>query len=66
MQEEQRTENNAREISIKVSKCELEFLNFTRSVRYAEFKLVVMNGEPVKAFKPMQSVRFDISKQEGA
>lgn len=65
MQKEQGGKSEERNIEIKVSKCEMEFLNFTRSVKYAEFKLVIMNGEPVKAFKPIQSVRFDIENTQG-
>ena len=64
MSKEQGSEN-ARNIEIKISKCEFEFLNFTRGVKYAEFKLVIMNGEPIKAFKPIQSVRFDMENKGG-
>lgn len=58
-------EQGDKNIDVKVSKCEYEFLNFTRGVKYAEFKLVIMNGEPVKAFKPIQSIRFDMKGGEG-
>ncbi len=57
-------EKSKREISITVSRCEFEFLKFTRSVGFAEFKLTVMNGEPIKAHVPIKSIRFDLINNE--
>ena len=57
-------EEPKREIPITVSKCEFEFLKFTRSSGFTEFKLTVMNGEPVKAHVPIKSIRFDIVENE--
>ena len=47
-------------IIVKITPVEKRFLDFCRSIVYAEFTCVVMKGEPIKALAPIKSVRFDL------
>lgn len=48
---------------IKATECEIRFIEFCRGVDFAEFKVLVMNGQPIKAYKTVKSVRFDNFKK---
>ncbi len=51
-------------INFEVTRTEKNFLEFCRRENFIELKLVVMNGEPVKALEPIRSRRFDLSTDE--
>jgi len=46
----------------KVTKTQDRFLDFCEKIGYAEAKLIIMDGLPVKLLKPIKSIRFDLEE----
>lgn len=51
-----------REIMMRVSKTEMNFIKFCREIGFAAGQLYIMDGVPKKLENPVKSVRFDLSR----